>query len=175
MNDCKNDFDERDRGLVLSAIKLRDKGQWRLCESLYAIYRDSLCLHRGFESFGVYCEDELSIDLREGIYYVMFWQWFSRLPIEAKNFLKNIGYAKTRQLLNIVEEGNYQEIIEELGDASQVRINAVLYKYRPRPEVTGAESEIRDAVDEAINSDHLIEWLRENRALVCAFYNNDED
>lgn len=110
-------------------LQIRDKidaYSWEMSEALYKVYQEGLYVDWGYGSFREYVEVELDFALRKAQYLVSIQEWFHKMPQAVKDWVREIGWTKAKELVGVVSAENFEEWRERLEGKSYREIVEIL-------------------------------------------------
>ena len=94
---------------VIEAKNASEQAYWRLASALYIVWNESAYDEWGYDSFGDYVDNELSMQRRKAQYLVAIAGWFGEQSEQVQSWVKQLGWTKARELIGVVDESNANE------------------------------------------------------------------
>lgn len=136
------------RSKIPDLRKRIDEGFWELSELLFHVWEKELWKRWAnpegvsYASFYVYVEQELEFKERKAQYLIRIWNWFGRTlaaHLEIQEQVKQLGWAKAKELEGILTPDNWETWIEKAKTLSTVKLIEDVKEYRKTLE--GGESD----------------------------------
>ena len=105
---------------VMEAKSQSEKAYWRLATALFNVWNESAFEEWGYNSFGDYIDNELSMQRRKAQYLVAIAGWFGDQDEATQRWVKELGWTKARELIGVVDETNSAEW-REIAESSSLR------------------------------------------------------
>jgi len=110
---------EQEKELRKKIVGLKDsidEAYWEISEVLHAIKTNATYRKWEYNTFKEYCEKELKFTARKAEYLVSIWDYYS-VKINDKSCiqkLKGLGWAKTKELINLITKDNMNEVLDKV-------------------------------------------------------------
>lgn len=103
-----------------------DESYWDLAIILHKIYQEALYRKWGYGKWPEYIEEELDFSLRKAQQLVQLQEWFTKIPKNIQNWIKKLGYAKARRLVDRVTVENAAEWRNKVEGKTLAEINEII-------------------------------------------------
>lgn len=97
------------RAQIKAHIASAEEESWALATLLHSAYEEAMYTGWGFASWKEYVEKELDFQQRKAEYLLAVGKWFSRMPQNAQEWARGLGFSKVRLITGIVTPENVAE------------------------------------------------------------------
>lgn len=108
------------RQRVIDARRQTDSAYWELSEALFEVYQNSFYVNWGYQSWAQYVDNELQVAPRKAAYLVAIQESFGKLSDGVKDWVKELGWSKSKELVGLVTNDNVDDM-KELVDGKTLR------------------------------------------------------
>ncbi len=139
--DSDADYEYKDlRRKVMSLREKTDESYWDLAVALEDVYERNCYRAWGFDSWKDYVENEIDIHIRKAQYLVQIQKWFNEMTPAIQNWIRSMGWTKSRMLMHVVTPENAREWRARVDGKTVAEIDRMLKESKAAGEGEGGAS-----------------------------------